>query len=72
MNDAAIRTPRAGRGGGHGGLPAAARRRLVQLPTFALFLVVTAAGLAGCGKKGDPVEPEDVTLTYPRDYPTSR
>ncbi|MGF1624863.1 MAG: lipoprotein [Alphaproteobacteria bacterium] len=39
---------------------------------FALLLLVTAAGLAACGKKGDPIEPEDVTLTYPREYPTTR
>ena len=39
---------------------------------FALLLLVTAAGLAACGKKGDPIEPEGENLTYPREYPTSR
>ena len=48
------------------------RRHRVMVPAriFALFLLVLGTTLAACGKKGDPVGPEDVTLTYPRDYPT--
>jgi hypothetical protein len=46
---------------------------MVLARIFALLLLVTATGVAACGKKGDPIEPEGegVTLTYPRQYPTS-
>ena len=35
-----------------------------------MMLVVAMASVAGCGKRGDPIPPEDVDLTYPRTYPT--
>lgn len=47
------------------------RRTLVLPRIFALLLLVTATGVAACGKKGPPIEPEDEDLTYPREYPTS-
>ena len=43
---------------------------MVPARIFALFLAALGVTLAACGKKGDPVAPEDTTLTYPRDYPT--
>lgn len=48
------------------------RRHRVMAPTriFALLLLVLGTTVVACGKRGDPVAPEDVTLTYPRDYPT--
>jgi predicted small lipoprotein YifL len=40
----------------------------------ALFRIVAvlliAAALAGCGKKGEPQPPPDVPNTYPRTYPS--
>ena len=42
-----------------------------MIPLFRILAVlVIAAALAGCGKKGNPQPPPDVPNTYPRSYPS--
>lgn len=41
------------------------RRRLIAY----LIATVALAGLAGCGKKGDPEPPPDEKVRFPRKYP---
>ena len=40
-------------------------------PILALLLLVSALGLAACGKRGDPSPPgPGDQITYPRPYPS--
>ena len=50
--------------------PAPARRRLNTGARLVMVLMV-AALLAGCGKKGNPEPPAGQPNTYPRVYPSS-
>jgi predicted small lipoprotein YifL len=35
-----------------------------------VLVMLIAATLAGCGKKGDPKPPDDQPVTYPKAYPS--
>ena len=45
-------------------------RRLFRSGTKIVMVLVVAALLAGCGKKGNPSPPADEPNTYPRTYPS--
>ena len=45
-------------------------RRPLKTGTKIVMMLMVAALLAGCGKKGNPSPPTDVPNTYPRTYPS--
>ena len=44
-------------------------RRRPAVAARLIFVLVAAALLAGCGKKGNPVPPAGEPVTYPQAYP---
>ncbi|HVH78552.1 MAG TPA: hypothetical protein VM782_04125 [Stellaceae bacterium] len=48
-----------------------AGRSVATVATQIMIVLMTAALLAGCGKKGNPTPPAGEPTTYPQSYPRS-